>query len=156
MIPHWQSIGGQFSKVPFKTIPDPPPPSPKKKTGVFSPKAGDEWGVIHVFDKIYETIGVAESHFAFLKAINSSTPHFLPHGSGVIFLWMYSSIHPFHLHNDKTKSEKNRVSIKKLLTNHILFERQSELHVHLTIFFVLREASEFGFWFDQILDRHIF
>ena len=37
------------------------------------------------FDKTYETIGVAGSHFALLKAINFSTPHFLPHGSGVIF-----------------------------------------------------------------------
>ena len=38
-----------------------------------------------VFDKIYETIGVAEYHFALLKTINFSTPHFLPHGSGVIY-----------------------------------------------------------------------
>ena len=38
-----------------------------------------------VFDKIYETIGVAEYPFALLKAINFSTPHFLPHDSGVIF-----------------------------------------------------------------------
>ena len=58
-----------------------------------------------VFDKIYETIGVAEYHFALLKAINFSTPHFLPHDSGVIFPWMFSSIHQFHLHNDKTKDQ---------------------------------------------------
>ena len=29
-----------------------------------------------MFDKTYETIGVAGSHFALLKAINFSTPHF--------------------------------------------------------------------------------
>ena len=59
-----------------------------------------------VFDKIYETIGVAEYHFALLKAINFSTSNFLPHGSGVMFPWVFSSIHPFHLHNDKFKKDQ--------------------------------------------------
>ena len=46
--------------------------------------------------------------------------------------------------------------MKKLLTNHILFERQSELHINLTIFFCFVKPLGLGLGLDQILDSHIF
>ena len=47
------------------------------------------------------------------------------------------------------------MSIKKLLANHILFERQSELHINLTIFFCFVTPLGLVLGFDQILDPHI-